>query len=229
MTDASLMLVPVVDMKLTGQKIADLRLKRGITVHELQTMPGFSNPQSIYKWQRGEILSIIENLVAPACILSVPMEEIPTHRFARASYGAEALAADPALELTYIIAPPRMASLARAAQFAPFAALTGYEALIAESARLVVPKLEPGEEQREGLNARLNLLALHLSEEPQIRIVYFKKDPTKDGGSYETIEGVVQKIDPVTNTIRMRNGTVIAMEDLWAIDGACFGNTDADC
>ena len=70
------MLVPVVDMKLTGQKIADLRLKRGITVHELQTMLGFSNPQSIYKWQRGETLPTIENLVALACILSVPIEEI---------------------------------------------------------------------------------------------------------------------------------------------------------
>ena len=124
---------------------------------------------------------------------------------------------------------PRMAGLARAAQFAPFAALTGYEALIAESARLVDHKLELGEEQREDLNARLNLLVLHLSEEPMIRIVYFKKDPLKDGGSYETVEGIVRKIDPIARTLRMRDGTEIAMDDLWAMDGTCLENMDADC
>ena len=70
------MLVPVVDMKLTGQNIASLRVKRGISVREMQHMLGFTTPQSIYKWQRGETLPTIENLVALACILSVPIDEI---------------------------------------------------------------------------------------------------------------------------------------------------------
>ena len=70
------MLVPVVDMKQTGQKIVSLRIQRGISVRDLQTMLGFSTPQSIYKWQRGETLPTIENLVALACILSVPIDEI---------------------------------------------------------------------------------------------------------------------------------------------------------
>ena len=70
------MLVPVVDMKLTGQNIASLRIKRGISVCEMQHMLGFTTPQSIYKWQRGETLPTIENLAALACILDVAMDDI---------------------------------------------------------------------------------------------------------------------------------------------------------
>ncbi len=70
------MLVPVVDMKLTGQNIASLRKQRGISVRDLQLMLGFTTPQSIYKWQRGETLPTIENLAALACILDVVMDTI---------------------------------------------------------------------------------------------------------------------------------------------------------
>ena len=70
------MLVPVVDMKLTGQNIASLRVERGISVREMQHMLGFTTPQSIYKWQRGETLPTLENLAALACILDVSMDDI---------------------------------------------------------------------------------------------------------------------------------------------------------
>ena len=70
------MLVPVVDMKLTGQNIASLRIKRGISVREMQHLLGFTTPQSIYKWQRGETLPTLENLAALACILDVSMDDI---------------------------------------------------------------------------------------------------------------------------------------------------------
>ena len=70
------MLVSVIDMKLTGQNIASLRTQRGISVRDLQLMLGFTTPQSIYKWQRGETLPTIENLAALACILGVAIEEI---------------------------------------------------------------------------------------------------------------------------------------------------------
>ena len=70
------MLVPVVDMKLTGQNIASLRIKRGISVREMQHLLGFTTPQSIYKWQRGETLPTLENLAALACILDVSMDNI---------------------------------------------------------------------------------------------------------------------------------------------------------
>ena len=70
------MLVPVVDMKLTRQNIVSLRVKRGISVREMQHMLGFTTPQSIYKWQRGETLPTLENLAALACILDVAMDDI---------------------------------------------------------------------------------------------------------------------------------------------------------
>ena len=70
------MLVPVVDMKLTGQNIASLRTQRGISVRDLQLMLGLTTPQSIYKWQRGETLPTIENLAALACILGVTIDAI---------------------------------------------------------------------------------------------------------------------------------------------------------
>jgi len=70
------MLVPVVDMKLTGQNIVSLRTKCGISVRDLQRRLGIGTPQAIYKWQRGETLPTIENLAALACILGVPIDEI---------------------------------------------------------------------------------------------------------------------------------------------------------
>ena len=63
-------------MKLTGQNIASLRTQRGISVRDLQLMLGFTTPQSIYKWQRGETLPTIENLAALACILDVTIDAI---------------------------------------------------------------------------------------------------------------------------------------------------------
>ena len=70
------MLIPVVDLKLTGQNILSLRTQRGFSVRDLQEMLGIATPQAIYKWQRGETLPSIENLAALACILGVSIEEI---------------------------------------------------------------------------------------------------------------------------------------------------------
>ena len=70
------MLIPVVDLKLTGQNILSLRTQRGFSVRDLQAMLGIATPQAIYKWQRGETLPSIENLAALACVLGVSIEEI---------------------------------------------------------------------------------------------------------------------------------------------------------
>ena len=70
------MLIPIVDMKHTGENIVSLRRRKGLTVRDIQRLLGFTTPQAIYKWQRGETLPTIENLAALACILCVPMEEI---------------------------------------------------------------------------------------------------------------------------------------------------------
>ena len=70
------MLIPMVDMKHTGENIVSLRRRKGLTVRDIQRLLGFTTPQAIYKWQRGATLPTIENLAALACILCVPMEEI---------------------------------------------------------------------------------------------------------------------------------------------------------
>ena len=70
------MLIPVVDLKLTGQNITVLRKRSGISVRELQNILGFATPQAIYKWQRGETLPTVENLAALAFVLGVSVEDI---------------------------------------------------------------------------------------------------------------------------------------------------------
>ena len=68
--------VPIIDLKATGNNISKLRKKAGLSVRDLQSVMGFTNPQAIYKWQRGETLPNIDNLVALSCAFSVPIEEI---------------------------------------------------------------------------------------------------------------------------------------------------------
>ena len=70
------MLVPVVDLKLTGQNIAVLRKQSGISVRELQAMLGFATPQAIYKWQRGVTLPTLDNLVVLASVFGTTMDAI---------------------------------------------------------------------------------------------------------------------------------------------------------
>lgn len=70
------MQLPVVNMRRTGEKISALREARGLTVRQLQRLLGFATPQAIYKWQHGETLPTIDNLVALSAILEVPISEI---------------------------------------------------------------------------------------------------------------------------------------------------------
>ena len=70
------MYIPIIDSKLTGQKITFLRIRSGLSVCELQELLGFATPQAIYKWQRGETLPSLESLAALSCIWNVPINEI---------------------------------------------------------------------------------------------------------------------------------------------------------
>lgn len=70
------MQLPVVNMQRTGERISALREARGLTVRQLQRLLGFATPQAIYKWQHGETLPTIDNLVALSAILEVPISEI---------------------------------------------------------------------------------------------------------------------------------------------------------
>ena len=86
---------------------------------------------------------------------------------------------------------PQMSLYNRAAQFAPFAALTGYEEAIIETARLTAPKVDMMEDNQQLLDRKLVLLSHSLREQPTVSITYFQPDKKKSGGQYLTITGVI--------------------------------------
>ncbi len=107
-----------------------------------------------------------------------------------------------------------MAREARAAQFAPFAALTGYGDEIEETGRLTERRIELDEDRKTELDAGLRELSARLRERPFARITYFLPDPLKEGGSYVTAEGNVKRIDPLERTVTFADGTVIPIDDV---------------
>ena len=110
----------------------------------------------------------------------------------------------------------RMSLYNRAAQFAPFAALTGYEEAIEETGRQVSEKLILSESQKELLDRQLQELKKHLSEQ-ELRITWFKKDEKKAGGEYVTTKGYVKKIDILERKILMEDGQILKMDDIYEI------------
>mgnify|MGYP006969240862 CR=1 FL=1 len=109
---------------------------------------------------------------------------------------------------------PRMSRMNRAAQFAPFAALTGYEESIEETARLTDRRIELGEYEIEELNAKLNFIQEHIKERPEVTITYFQPDGRKEGGSYITVAGKVRRIDEVNKVVVLENESVIWIEKI---------------
>ena len=104
---------------------------------------------------------------------------------------------------------PRMTLLNRAAQFAPFAALTGYEEMVAESARLTDRRIELDEDTIRQLNERLHVVMEAAGEQPEITVFVFEPDKKKEGGSYRTLTGKVRRIDDVNREIILTDRTVI--------------------
>ncbi len=107
----------------------------------------------------------------------------------------------------------KMANSARAAQFMPFAALTGYDDSIHEASRLTTQKKELTEQEKETLDYKLKSI-LEKNQHPKIQITYFEKDDTKSGGEYITEELEIKKIDMVEHKIYFKNHTSILIEDV---------------
>lgn len=105
----------------------------------------------------------------------------------------------------------------RAAQFSPFAALTGYDAAIEETQRLTDEEIILDETAVAKINEQLSEIALHLSEKWQVTITYFQPDARKSGGAYLTDTGAVKKIDEVEHMVRMDSGIEISMERIVSI------------
>lgn len=110
----------------------------------------------------------------------------------------------------------------RAAQFAPFAALTGYEAAVGETARLTSERRELDPQEAEELNRRLTDLAARLKDRPKVTIEYFVPDERKSGGAYFTVAGRVRHISVPEKVLVMEDGTVIPLEDIVSIASKIF-------
>lgn len=113
---------------------------------------------------------------------------------------------------------PRMSMLNRAAQFSPFAALTGYDAAVKETARLTDQRVELDDYQKAALDERLQIIQEHLKERPEVSLTYFQPDGRKAGGAYLTITDVVKKIDTYERHIVMMNGSKIPIDELYSIE-----------
>ena len=112
---------------------------------------------------------------------------------------------------------PPMSLHDRAAQFSPFAALTGYEDAIEETARLTEQRVELDEEAKSRLNHRLEQLLL-LPQHPEASVTYFQPDERKSGGAYVTRAGLLKKIDTYERSIRLEDGFLIPLDELFAVE-----------
>lgn len=117
---------------------------------------------------------------------------------------------------------PPMSLYARSAQFAPFAALTGYEEAVVETAREVGERIEIDEELKAILDGKIQMLLEQIKKKPEVVFTYFVSDLTKDGGAYINITGIIKKIDIYTQTIILEDKTEIPISDIIDISGEVF-------
>ena len=113
---------------------------------------------------------------------------------------------------------PHMPLIDRAAQFSPFAALTGYEAAIVETARPTEAKRELSEEQKQIISSRLYELQNCISSVPRLTVVFFQQDDRKSGGTYRTVSGPVKKVNDYLGVLEMADGLSIPFQDILSLD-----------
>ena len=112
---------------------------------------------------------------------------------------------------------PRMSLHDRAAQFSPFAALTGHSAAIAETGRLTDSRITLDESEMARVDAELQHLQELLPSRPTVSITYFVPDERKAGGSYQTITGVVRRIDTVNSVLLLTDQRAIPIPDIFNV------------
>lgn len=113
----------------------------------------------------------------------------------------------------------RMSMVDRGAQFSPFAALVGYDAAIAETARLTDFRIELTESAKQALSDQLRSLAESLRQQPQVSVLWFLPDERKSGGSYVRSRGTVKKVDAyreklVLEEVEIPFGSIYELEEI---------------
>ena len=118
------------------------------------------------------------------------------------------------INLPYPRKPRRMSNYDRAAQFSPFAALTGFEAAIQETARLTDRRIDLDEGGKALLDEKLRLIGENIQDAPEIRVTYFRPDLRKAGGAYVEKSGRVKKLDAYSRSIVFLDGAALRLEDI---------------
>ena len=119
---------------------------------------------------------------------------------------------------------PPMSLYARSAQFAPFAALTGYEDAVRETARETTERIDIDEEVKTILDSKIQLLSEKIKEKPEIVFTYFVPDLTKEGGAYISVSGIIKKIDMYEQKIILFDTTEIPINEIIDISSNIFKN-----
>lgn len=117
---------------------------------------------------------------------------------------------------------PSMSMLNRAVQFSPFAALTGYDAAVKETARLTDEKIELDEYAKSILSDKLQILVEYVDDLPEVTFTYFSPDKKKSGGAYVSITGNVKEIDEYERIVILGDGTKIPIHEIYEIESRLF-------
>lgn len=123
---------------------------------------------------------------------------------------------------------PRMSLLDRAAQFSPFAALSGYEDAIDETARQTKTFMELDEDEKERLDETLQQIRLQLDKHPAVKLTYFEPDERKEGGAYRTMEGNIRKLDEYEKTLVFEDGSRVLLKRLVKLELLSESYTDTE-
>ena len=117
---------------------------------------------------------------------------------------------------------PQATMADRAARFAPFAAITGYEEMVLEEARVTDERIEMDESSKAALNEKLNMILEFIDEQPEVSITYFEPDKRKAGGAYVTVTGTVKRIDEYEHLVIMTDGKKINIDDIYNLQSELF-------
>ena len=123
---------------------------------------------------------------------------------------------------------PQPSMLDRAARFAPFAAITGYEEMVLEEARVTEERIDLDEGALALLNEKLNMIQEFLDEEPEVTIIYFEPDKKKSGGAYVSVTGTVKRIDEYEHFVLMTDGKKIYIDSIYDIESDLFYSLGLD-
>ena len=111
----------------------------------------------------------------------------------------------------------RMTNYDRAAQFSPFAALTGFDAAIAETGRITGDRIQLDEDEKQHLDMQMQEVLERLPEQPEVTVLWFRQDERKTGGAYVSTTGHVKKVDTYAGKLLLADGRGIPLEEIISI------------